>query len=176
MQCCPPKTLCHLSISPTGIFTGRECAISRKPSSCQKEHVWVEATYENTINNPRNPNSPPANGGLGEATTDDMMLVYITRMLYKTGDKNILIDSSWNTAVPNLNTQKLMGVSVYPNPANDGLTLEFSQAGSYQLVLFDVAGNRVWTEQVQGERKSEIQVSQLAAGVYFYRVQGKGCL
>lgn len=59
------------------------------------------ATYDNTANNPNNPNSPPKRVQLGEATTDEMMLVYFTFLLYQNGDENIVIDSS---ALLNANT------------------------------------------------------------------------
>ncbi|MFN8281542.1 MAG: hypothetical protein U0V49_14765 [Saprospiraceae bacterium] len=52
------------------------------------------ATYDNTSDNPNNPNSPPKIVRLGEATTDEMLLVYFVFTLYQNGDENIVIDSS----------------------------------------------------------------------------------
>ncbi len=36
------------------------------------------ATYDNTSSNPHNPNSPPQVINVGEATTDEMMLFYLS--------------------------------------------------------------------------------------------------
>ncbi len=49
------------------------------------------ATYDNTSNNPDNPNSPPQNVTAGEATTDEMMMVFFAYMPYQSGDENLII-------------------------------------------------------------------------------------
>ena len=36
----------------------------------------MRATYDNSINNPNNPNAPPKDVGWGEETTDEMALVF----------------------------------------------------------------------------------------------------
>ncbi len=56
------------------------------------------AYYDNTINNPDNPNSPPQNVSQGEATTDEMMLIYFAYLPYQAGDENIIIDTSSHTS------------------------------------------------------------------------------
>ena len=50
------------------------------------------ATYDNTANNPYNPNSPPQNVVAGEQTTDEMMLAFFAFLPYQTGDENIIVD------------------------------------------------------------------------------------
>lgn len=50
------------------------------------------AFYDNTTNNPHNPFSPPQNVSAGEATTDEMMMVFFSYMPYQTGDENLIID------------------------------------------------------------------------------------
>jgi hypothetical protein len=39
--------------------------------------VHVEAIYDNSKDNPRNPNDPPKPVGWGEQTTDEMMLLIV---------------------------------------------------------------------------------------------------
>lgn len=58
--------------------------------------IVVEATFDNTSENPFNPNRPPAliserleRGGAGMRTTDEMLQFIITYTLYKPGDENI---------------------------------------------------------------------------------------
>lgn len=50
------------------------------------------AFYDNTSNNANNPNVPPQNVSAGEATTDEMMMVFFSYLPYQTGDENLIID------------------------------------------------------------------------------------
>jgi hypothetical protein len=50
------------------------------------------ATYDNTPNNPFNPFNPPQNISAGEATTEEMMMVFFSYLPYVTGDENLIID------------------------------------------------------------------------------------
>ncbi|RMF26797.1 MAG: hypothetical protein D6765_08420, partial [Bacteroidetes bacterium] len=52
----------------------------------------AEATYDNTPNNPHNPNDPPQDVWVGEATTDEMMLVYFPWVFSLPGDGSITFD------------------------------------------------------------------------------------
>ncbi len=56
------------------------------------------AYYDNTVNNPDNPNSPPQDVSRGEATTDEMMLIYFAYLPYVAGDENIVIDTASHMA------------------------------------------------------------------------------
>ncbi len=50
------------------------------------------AFFDNTVNNPDNPSSPPQNVTAGEATTDEMMIVFFSYLSYQNGDENIIVD------------------------------------------------------------------------------------
>ena len=61
--------------------------------------IHVEATFDNTIDNPNNPNNPPRTvaerldrGGEGMRTTDEMMQFIITWLPYQKGDENISLE------------------------------------------------------------------------------------
>lgn len=54
--------------------------------------IRSEAFYDNTANNPENPNSPPQNVTAGEGTNDEMMLVFFAYMYAQVGDQNIIVD------------------------------------------------------------------------------------
>ena len=56
--------------------------------------LYAEAVYDNTENNPHNPSSPPKDVSAGEATTDEMMLVFFTFLTYQTGDEDINLDDN----------------------------------------------------------------------------------
>ena len=57
--------------------------------------IYMEATFDNTINNPYNPNNPPKevrdnNGSM--RTTDEMLQLIITFLPYEEGDENISLE------------------------------------------------------------------------------------
>lgn len=52
----------------------------------------ASALYDNTSNNPHNPYNPPQNISAGEATTEEMMMVFFSYLPYQTGDENLIID------------------------------------------------------------------------------------
>lgn len=51
--------------------------------------IYASATYDNTDNNWRNPNSPPKNVMWGESAKDEMFLFYFAYVPYKKGDEAI---------------------------------------------------------------------------------------
>ena len=54
--------------------------------------MQAEAYYDNTANNVYNPNNPPQTITAGEATTNEMMIVFYAYLPYQNGDTNIIID------------------------------------------------------------------------------------
>lgn len=50
------------------------------------------AFYDNTSANPFNPSNPPQNVVAGEATTQEMMMVFFSYMPYQNGDEYLIID------------------------------------------------------------------------------------
>jgi len=69
----------------------------------------------------------------------------------------------------------------YPNPTGSTTTIEYNlpESGKVNLVLRDVLGNEVQTQQgqqQQGQNFWTIDVSNLANGVYFYELQFDGVI
>lgn len=63
--------------------------------------IYIEASFDNTIDNPNNPNNPPIQvaerldrGGEGMRTTDEMLQFIITWLPYEQGDENILLSAN----------------------------------------------------------------------------------
>lgn len=52
----------------------------------------ARAFYDNTTNNPDNPNSPPATVSAGEGSAEEMMMVFFGYMPYQNGDENLIMD------------------------------------------------------------------------------------
>ncbi len=136
-----------------------------------------EATYDNTVNNPFNPNSPPGWIYLGEATTNEMMLFYFAWTLGSPADENMVIDDSEH--MPHhldCTPQMQVGVSedpsaaqlsVWPSPARDVLYID---AGDHngELELFDGLGRIVKRTAIQTQRQ-QLAVDDLSAGQYLLK-------
>jgi uncharacterized repeat protein (TIGR01451 family) len=58
---------------------------------------------------------------------------------------------------------------VYPNPANDKLTV-ISDANIQAVAIFDVSGKQIQAAQFQKLRSAVVDVSGLQAGIYFVRI------
>jgi hypothetical protein len=140
--------------------------------------LYSSATYDNTINNPNNPNDPPQWTFLGEATTDEMMLVYFLYTYYLPGDENIIQDSSFFTGI---NSSELSGIiktpQLYdpsPNPVSDNLNIEYylPESAVVSLTVTDIQG-RVMVSEIAGKElpmgahRTQLDVSTLSPGNYF---------
>lgn len=112
--------------------------------------LYGKALYDNTTNNPYNPNNPPQNVGWGENTSDEMFLVYFQYMAYQNGDENINVDSLLQLQNPTstkpiaVNNNGLFLTS-YPNPSKDITTIQYyvSEQADVLLDIYDVQGKLV---------------------------------
>lgn len=140
--------------------------------------LHADAYYDNTPANPENPNSPPKDVSAGEATTDEMMLVFFAYADYKTGDENILIDSS-KLAVPEMlnyyHGQQLLDVC--PNPAANDMLVKchFDEDDLGTISLLDMTG-RVVRQFMTGKINSgytaySYSVSGLPNGTYILELK-----
>lgn len=143
-----------------------------------KLHAW--ATYDNTVNNPFNPSNPPKNVVQGEATTDEMMLVYFLYMAYQPGDENIVLDSTLlTTGLPDIRENDQLGaLQVFPNPADGDLHVSYTvkQTADLQASIVDLYGRTVKifalrAHAAPGIYRDDTTVQDLPPGVYFVRVQ-----
>jgi hypothetical protein len=120
------------------------------------------STYDNTANNPHNPSSPPQLVTAGESTTDEMMLVYFSYLIYQPGDENLVLDSTTfvedTTAVIDTTTTGIIDpkagegfvttpqlYDAVPNPANNETKITFylPAAANTELKIYDLAGKLV---------------------------------
>jgi mono/diheme cytochrome c family protein len=138
------------------------------------------ATYDNTANNPHNPSSPPANVSVGEATTDEMMLVYFSYLLYQPGDENMILDStiiqqptgiiSPDEAMAVVTTPQLY--DAVPNPANNETSISYYMptTANAELQILDINGRLVEKREVSGQAGMNniiYNTSTLPTGNYF---------
>ncbi len=141
--------------------------------------IHCYATYDNTANNPLNPNDPPAWTWWGEGTADEMYLCYMQFVWYQNGDENI--------SQATLNEDDLMVYPKnqlfpgYPNPANQSFTVGYSlaAAGEVSLTLFDGQGKKIKDiltdiNRSPGKHRETIDTSQLPNGIYLYQMTLNG--
>lgn len=146
--------------------------------------LWVEATYDNTANNPENPNRPPKNVRLGEGTADEMLLVYFGFLVPSfPGDASVVIDTSttrnyvqgcegllstFNTPLSHLKLE------LFPNPAADLLRLRTDMnPAELRFECTDVLGRKWSTPLV---KLTHLDVSTLPKGLYFLSIYQEGQL
>ncbi len=146
--------------------------------------VYARATYDNTTANPMNPNNPPKQVTAGEATTDEMMLVYFIYANYQQGDENIVVESTPATAV-NTAQPYYKGVELlqpYPVPASRELIVKYHLDGERTgtIELLNAAGQtaiRVYAGQLHaGYTAMPIDVSGLPEGIYTLRLNAVGAV
>jgi hypothetical protein len=135
------------------------------------------ATYDNTSSNLHNPNSPPQVINVGEATTDEMMLFYLSYSGYQQGDENIILDTAshtphhlgceTNTVLSATHEHGFQGADfmLYPNPVGDFFTLENSFEGTALLRLTDFSGRQVLLRNIS-ETITQVAVGGLPQGIY----------
>jgi hypothetical protein len=70
-----------------------------------------------------------------------------------------------------INNINLLKTNLYPNPANDVITISTCSASSTTITVFDLAGNEVINQSAKSSNGShQIEVKNLANGVYFIKV------
>ncbi len=140
--------------------------------------IKTEFIYDNTVMNPNNPNSPPKLVAYGEATTDEMLFLFIEYTLYQPGDENILMDSTLLTPVRYLagGQTGAMLFATQPNPVNDHAAIPFylPESQRVSVSIFDVNGREVdrplpETLLPQGYHQANFY-GHLSAGLYFVRL------
>lgn len=138
--------------------------------------LYGEATYDNTVNNPYNPNTPPDTVSQGEGTTDEMFLIYFNYTTYQQGDTNIIIDTSshyvhdasCNSVTSVSNTQGHNSLDIHPNPATNRVLIN-GKHDDYSCMLFNSSGQVVLTRRVKN--KEFLKWEDLPSGTYYLQLK-----
>lgn len=137
------------------------------------EMVRTEATYDNTSDNPNNPNDPPQDVGLGDNTTDEMMLIFFYFTNYEEGDENLMVDSTGWVGTPKIAEKS--SIKVYPNPSNGEFTFDLGTMDGQNLKyrVIDLQGKEIIQGSWDGLKSPQIDLSKEPSGMYIIRVDGK---
>jgi len=136
--------------------------------------VHAIATYDNTVDNPVNPNSPPQFVTWGEKTTDEMYYLPISFVPYRDGDEDIIFDDLvTSTTEILLDKQRTQLDHPYPNPASDRVEIAFTLSERQQatLELISLDGTLIKTVidadlYDKGRHSYQMMVDQVAKGTY----------
>lgn len=65
------------------------------------------------------------------------------------------------------------GMSVAPNPAHTQVLVSLQDAGTAQIVLYDMTGRKLFTQEVKGQEQVRISLEGIAPGIYLLQANGK---
>lgn len=128
--------------------------------------IYSIASYDNTVNNPHNPNFPPQTVTYGPTTHDEMLMTYFIYADYEPGDEFITLDSTLLTGINE--TDRIYNVKVYPNPADNFITVTLP-AGSdvHKYEVLNVSGQILKSGRLKSrESEFNINTSDLNEGFY----------
>ena len=143
--------------------------------------MHVLATYDNTEDNPLNPNNPPAFVTWGEGTTDEMYIIALNWVPYQEGDEFIEIGGDLtNTDNPTIdNIVKLY--DLVPNPVKDEVRISYylPSTSDLGLEIFTLDGHEVKSirktaPQIAGNHSIQVPVNDLAMGTYLVVMETNG--
>lgn len=131
----------------------------------------AEVVYDNTINNPLNPNNPPKDVFWGEKTSDEMLYLFATVAVYQTGDENIILDSTLLSSRVEIPEKDAL-FRLSPNPVSDALDLRAADPlpGMSDFYIADLNGRIVRQWREKDVQRSRISVRDLIPGQYVLRV------
>ncbi|MEO0008624.1 MAG: hypothetical protein RJA20_2820 [Bacteroidota bacterium] len=141
----------------------------------QGTKIHAYAGYDNTVNNPVNPNNPPQLITWGEGTADEMFYLPLLFVPYRDGDENLVLDDMLNNsdeAVFQFSKTRLYPVS--PNPVAGGelkigFTLE--RTTTVNLNVYDMTGKHIASlvngqQKFPGEHIAAFDTGNLHNGIY----------
>ena len=140
--------------------------------------MHIHASYDNTVNNPYNPNIPPQTVTWGEGTSDEMYLVGMTYVPYMDGDENIVIgeDVISSNYEPYIKTKNQL-LNPFPNPGNGLISVGYflDEVQDLKIELINCECKIVQTildeeNHRSGEHLIQFKAKQLQTGIYNIRM------
>lgn len=129
--------------------------------------------YDNTSNNPYNPNDPPELILPGEATTDEMFLISYQSVAYEPGDEDIDLEELMVLAVDEMMAgNDGIAISAYPNPTSGKFQINGWHSTTpnleTKLLVTDVLGKTILQQSLKiGSPSLNIDLSKEMNGIYF---------
>ena len=100
--------------------------------------------YDNTSNNPENPNIPPVTVNFGFNTTDEMFLIYFHYLNYLPGDENYDLTQLTSLGINDYLNDSNELITCYPNPFSNEITISSELISVYDIVyIYSASGELV---------------------------------
>jgi hypothetical protein len=171
-----------------GFYTYKKLAVLTAGHTIFSQHV-----YDNTTNNPHNPNSPPKLVVAGTNTTDEMLFDSFQWLVYQPGDENIDVsallagDSLLSTGFKPqyISTSGDLKTYAYPNPFSHQVTIgyELDSPSAVSVEIYSIYGTKVMsllshadfagTHMLTWDGKNALGAT-LPAGTYIYQLKAGG--
>lgn len=141
--------------------------------------LFSEHVYDNTTNNPFNPNNPPATVIAGTSTSDEMLFDGYMWLYYQPGDETIDIaallanDTLLNPAIvgiPENSSSSALQAFIYPNPIHDKVNIYLSKKSLYKASISTIAGQHM-LQTDQFTDNITIDLKNIPGGVYFIEIK-----
>lgn len=140
--------------------------------------LYGRGIYDNTSNNPHNPNDPPIDVFAGLNSSDEMFQIYYAYLGYEEGDELINIEelSQLPVGLNEVTFDNGIGISTFPNPFAEALhfDLKLEQSSRVSLYIYDQLGHLVdivsdKQDIGQGEHRiTWAPAEELDPGIYYY--------
>lgn len=104
-----------------------------------------------------------------KSANSSVSYVNLTTEEYRSGEYTLAVGTDPTRVRDN---SKTMGMSVYPNPAHNAVTVELvgcDEARTYEGSIYDMQGKRLLTFPISGTQ-SDVNTSGLASGTYILKV------
>jgi hypothetical protein len=138
--------------------------------------IHAFCTYDNTVNNPVNPNNPPKPITWGEGTSDEMFYLPISYVIALPGDENVLLGSA-DPKADNIVYEDATIYPIIPNPVKDEIKIGFvlSHDAVISMSVYDERGNKIQdliqsSSYPQGQHVVKSKISNIPNGVYIVRL------
>ncbi len=141
-------------------------------------NINADPLFIDTINYLLSPNSPCIDAGDSTAVYDDLIIAPSTALYPSKGtERNDMgcyggpmttILPTCHVIVANISDPNKDPVRVYPNPANDYLTISIVDETNYNVDIYNISGQQVYRNRI--EKSARISVKELQKGMYTVRI------
>ncbi len=143
--------------------------------------IHAYATYDNTSDNPYNPNNPPKTVGWGLGTEDEMYYLPLVYVDYMPGDEDIVLsDDLTDVDDMNLHFTKDKLYPLYPNPTSNEITVGFSLASADKVTMeiVDLQGKvlqKVFVDEFYraGHHQMRLDVGDIPNGIFLLNLRSE---
>ena len=133
---------------PMGFSLARNVSFSKIVENSKWDYTVFKCFYDNTINNPENPNNPPQPVYVVKRQTK--WCWFFSYTYYLPGDENVILDTNVVASVPGVVYNAIVSTpqlyTLYPNPSINQSRADYYLpiASELEFSLIDLKGAQIW--------------------------------